>query len=311
MQALALIGASGFVGRRLLEIHRQAGGGQIKTLVHRRLPEVSPSLYLACPGDLLQPDSLDAVLDQAETVINLAYLGERDQQEHATAIRNLADRCVGNGTRRLIHVSTATVVGRTRDRVITEQTRCRPGNAYERTKLLLEEILLSEYSERLEIVIVRPTAIIGEGGRNLVKFVQDRLSSSRWTNYIRSCLFHHRQMNLVSVDRVCTALLFLSGLKQPIGGQIYQVSDDLVWANRHYAVESIYRRVNGLAPLVMPTLPLPLPLLDIALRATGRYHSASRIYDSSKLRALGYDGDDVLERTLETVLRRPQSAQRQ
>lgn len=63
---------------------------------------------------------------------------------------------------RLVHVSTADVYGPGHATRVTEKSALKPAHAYERTKLAEEQWLL-ENSGDLEVVILRPARIFGEG----------------------------------------------------------------------------------------------------------------------------------------------------
>ena len=64
--------------------------------------------------------------------------------------------------RRLVHVSTADVFGSDHSMRITEKSRLKPAHTYERSKLAEEEWLLDNCGD-LEVVILRPTRVFGEG----------------------------------------------------------------------------------------------------------------------------------------------------
>ena len=63
---------------------------------------------------------------------------------------------------RLVHVSTADVFGSDHSTRITERSRLKPAQVYERLKLAEEEWLLDNAGD-LEVVILRPARVFGEG----------------------------------------------------------------------------------------------------------------------------------------------------
>lgn len=65
--------------------------------------------------------------------------------------------------RRLVHVSTADVYGSGQSARITEKTLPKPSYAYEKLRLFEEEWLLDEAGDDLDVVILRPTRIFGQG----------------------------------------------------------------------------------------------------------------------------------------------------
>ena len=71
--------------------------------------------------------------------------------------------------KRLIHCSTAVVAGRVNDNIVTEQTECNPRTEYEKTKYQIEQILTQKARNHFPLTILRPTAVFGENGKNLLK----------------------------------------------------------------------------------------------------------------------------------------------
>jgi nucleoside-diphosphate-sugar epimerase len=65
--------------------------------------------------------------------------------------------------RRLVHVSTAEVLGAEQPARITEKTIPKPTHAYEKLRLFEEEWVLETAGDDLEVVIVRPARVFGEG----------------------------------------------------------------------------------------------------------------------------------------------------
>lgn len=64
--------------------------------------------------------------------------------------------------RRIVHVSTADVYGSDHFSRVNEKSRLRPSHAYERLKLFEEEWLLKA-AGKVEVVILRPARVFGEG----------------------------------------------------------------------------------------------------------------------------------------------------
>ena len=65
--------------------------------------------------------------------------------------------------RRLVHVSTADVFGSEQPARITEKAIPKPTHAYEKLRLFEEEWVLEAAGDELEVVIVRPARVFGEG----------------------------------------------------------------------------------------------------------------------------------------------------
>jgi nucleoside-diphosphate-sugar epimerase len=295
---IAITGASSFIGqhlvRHLLSLHEI----EMRLLVHNRRPDLpagNARISLTI-GDLLKPDTLEGFLHPGCTVINLAYLGGAPAGDNLAAATNLADVCLQANVRRLVHCSTAVVAGRASDDVITEETRCEPGRDYELTKFKMEKLIMEKARGHFDLAILRPTAVFGPGGKNLLKLANDLMSGNRGLNYLKSCLFDHRLMNLVFVDHVVSALVFLAFAGQKRDCDVFIVSDDEHPMNNYRDVERYLIRALGRRDYPLPRISLPPPVLTTFLRLAGRSNSnSSRTYHAGKLREAGFEKNTSFE----------------
>lgn len=290
---VVVIGASGFIGEHLLNILAERMDTEVRVLVHRNRAKSHANINFI-EGDLLKPDSLDVLLTKNCTVINLAYLA----QNNLHAMANLAMACTRNQVRRLIHCSTAVVVGRVRSDWVTESTACAPVSEYERTKLQMEDMLLEAAVGKFEVAILRPTAVFGPGGKNLVKLANELLTANLWINYIRSCLFNRRSMNLVCVENVVAALVFLVD-SEKIDRQIFIISDDNSAVNNYIAIENRLLASFGKS-YPIPRVFVPKIFLGALLRLTRKSNVNPSIkYSDQKLASLGFKKPQKLETALD------------
>jgi nucleoside-diphosphate-sugar epimerase len=239
-------------------------------------------------GDLLQPESLRELVTPGSTVVHLAYLASpRPKEDNLAAARNLLGACRDAGIRRMVHCSTAVVVGRAPQDVVTEETPSHPATEYERVKFCIEQELLEGAAGKHEVTILRPTQVFGPGGKNLLSLAARILSGSRTLNYMYSALQGKRRINLVSIHNVVAALRFLVNDDRSADQQSYLISDDESPSNNFQDVEQIIRREFG-RPHAPPAAVIPPMLLSAVLRARKRSNTnPARIYSDSKIRAAG------------------------
>ncbi|MGO9950860.1 MAG: NAD-dependent epimerase/dehydratase family protein [Dissulfurispiraceae bacterium] len=290
MHVIAVTGASGFIGRHL--INRLLTGGDIivKALINRNpLDQADEKSNLqVVVGDLLYPETLSGLFDNGCTAVNLANLPSLSVDENLIAMANLADACAEAGIKRLIHCSTATVVGRATGDIISEKTDCMPYNEYESTKLEVEKLLIAKARGRFELIILRPTAVFGLGGKNLVKLAGDLLHGNKIVNYLRSCLYGHRRMNLVYIDNVTAAIDCLIWVGDNPDGVTYIISDDDSPSNNFRDVERFLIDVFGVKNYWLPPFSLPSFVLSAVLHIFRKSNTnPARNYDSSRLFAVG------------------------
>jgi nucleoside-diphosphate-sugar epimerase len=172
---------------------------------------------------------------------------------------------------------------------VTEETACRPVDEYETTKMRVEARILEKAGAAFEVVMMRPAAIFGPGGQNLVSLADNLRSRSEVVNYLKACLCGGRRMNLVSVHNVVAAIEFLIDASDRVDREIFIVSDDEPEKNNYRFVEGFIKKSFGLGGYGVPILPIPPCVLDAFLRLAGKSNSdSSRAYSGRKLKDLGF-----------------------
>lgn len=293
-QVVAIIGASGYIGRHIVDELRRMGGYKIKLLARSLDQNPAVADLDACvevfKGDLREPESLRGFLEPNCTVINLVYLWRAGEMVNLEVTANLIKACKAAKVKRLIHCSTAAVVGRATDDLITEDTLCRPVTEYGVTKLKVEQAIIGAGQDCFDVAILRPTSVFGPGGDPLKKLAGDIVRGSRFGNYLKSCLFGKRRMNLVSVANVVSAIIFMIQREENLGGEVFVVSDDDSPANNFADVEKFLMGVFKIDGYALPRIPFPLSVLTLLLGMVGRNNINPRCnYASNKLRHLGFE----------------------
>jgi dihydroflavonol-4-reductase len=186
-----ITGATGFVGwhvaSRLLE-----RGENVRALVRdparlRELDGVDP-----VQGDLRDPASLDRAIQGCGVLYHIAAdyrLWTREPEEmyrsNVEGTRSLLDAARRSGVERVIYTSTVGCVGFPKDGLGDEQTPVSLEDMtgpYKRSKFLAERVALDFAAQGLPVVIVNPTAPVGDHdfkptptGKTLVDFVRGKM----------------------------------------------------------------------------------------------------------------------------------------
>lgn len=304
MPALAITGATGFLGRALVAECRSRRDIRLKVLV--RNASVAADLWgregvVVCEGDLRDADTLQRFLAAGDTVIHLAYLKE-GRNENETAVRNLAGASLAAGVRRVVHCGTASVIGPRRRGVVSEATVPEPKGEYESTKLALEGLFQNLLVPRGELAILRPTEVIGPGGAGL-RWMIDRLRTQPLSvNAAYRMLLGARRFNYVCVRNVVAALLLLAEAPLAANGEVFNVSDDDDPDNNYASVEELIRDALHLGRLSPTRLWLPLPVLSQLFRLLPDHAPPDRVYADSKIRQLGYRRVTRLRDTIQELV---------
>ena len=291
---ISITGGAGYIGRHLLEEIQRNSDDRVKVLSRSRGPvieglDIGTGLEVV-EGDLFEPDSLKGFLDPGCTVVNLVYLWNAGKEKNLTVTKNLLDACKAAKVGRLIHCSTAAVVGRAQDDCITEETPCEPVTEYGITKLKVEEAVNNAARGFFDAVILRPTSVFGPEGEALSKLAGNLVAGSRFRNYLKSCLFGRRKMNLVHISNVVASILFLINYTKNFNGEVFIVSDDESPINNFVDVEQFLMHKLGIPDYGFPRFPMLPGVLKFLLTSLGRNNvNPNCYYTQGKLESLGFN----------------------
>jgi nucleoside-diphosphate-sugar epimerase len=159
---VAILGAGGFVGARMLEM-RVLGGRPDVLPVVRAFRNVARNSYLGVRhrlGDASRIESLTAAFVGCETVVNLT-MGEAGEILRNTQTIHAA--CVASGVRLLVHLSSAVVYGQAERPGIPDDAPPDLGHwmPYAREKGRAEEFLRSRLDGPVRVVVLRPGLVWG------------------------------------------------------------------------------------------------------------------------------------------------------
>lgn len=178
---ITLIGASGFVGTRLLDILKK--DFPVKNL------DKNPSIFhseLTVIGDVRNPSDLERELKGQEAVILLAAEHRDDVSPislyydvNVQGARYVLDAMDKNGIKNIFFFSTLAIYGLNKNNP-DENHPADPFNHYGKSKWQAEEILREWYKidpENRTLTIIRPTVIFGERNRGNVYNLLKQISS--------------------------------------------------------------------------------------------------------------------------------------
>lgn len=166
---IVITGAGGFVGQHLLEEMNVTD--YVLTMITRnptKKMRVLPSSVRVVQADLLNTDSLIAAFEGQDLLINLAAEVRNAELLEATNIRgthNLLKAINHCGIKRVIHLSSVGIIGKTYSSSpvsVNEEYPAHPGNAYEKSKLISEQLFLEAAAKgSFELNVLRPTNVFG------------------------------------------------------------------------------------------------------------------------------------------------------
>jgi nucleoside-diphosphate-sugar epimerase len=175
---IALTGASGYTGARLLDALTKRGD-QVTALVRpASLTDVlRTSGARLVEGDILDRSALERLVEGTDAVLHVAAVyrtaGHPDsyyRDVNVGGTERLLEAAARAGLSRFVHTSTVGVHGHVEHPPADETAPFAPGDIYQRTKAEAEALALEFGRKRgLPVTVVRPGAIYGPGETRLLK----------------------------------------------------------------------------------------------------------------------------------------------
>jgi len=192
MTNLTLIGASGFVGTKLIELLKQNNNYHLTNIDKQQSP-VYPEITTI--ADVRDKEKLKELLQNQDVVVLLAAEHRDDVSPtslyydvNVEGTRNVLDAMDACGVKKIIFTSSVAVYGLNKDNP-NEKHPIDPFNHYGKSKWQAEEVLCEWYSKDSEektLTIVRPSVIFGERNRGNVYNLLKQISSGRFLK-VGSC----------------------------------------------------------------------------------------------------------------------------
>jgi dihydroflavonol-4-reductase len=252
--ALTLVtGASGFLGWHIARVLAERG--------HRVRALCRPASQLReldverIDGDLRDPDSLRRAVEGCELVFHVAadyrlwskHPGDL-YSSNVDGTRNVLDAAARAKVERVVYTSTVGCIGMPAGRNGDEQTPVSIDamvGHYKRSKWLAEQVTLEKAAVGLPVVIVNPTAPVGDHdwkptptGKIIVDFLRDKLPA-----------FVDTGLNLV--DARDTAIGHLLAAEKGRPGERY------ILGSENLTLEQILGRLSALSGKPAPTIKIP------------------------------------------------------
>lgn len=222
---VAVVGGSGFVGTRLIDI--LVSSGQYDLLnIDKSVSEKFPELTQV--GNVMDKHSLTNQLQGADIVILLAAEHRDDvtpislyYDVNVQGMKNTLGAMEANDIKRIIFTSSVAIYGLDKDNP-NESFPAEPFNHYGKSKWQAEQILLELYSKHQDwnINIIRPTVIFGEGNRGNVYNLLNQIANGKFMMIGKG----NNQKSMSYIGNIVAFIRFMIEEKQT-GYNVYNYAD--------------------------------------------------------------------------------------
>ena len=313
MTNITLIGGSGFVGTRLIELLKDEY--QIRNIDKR---ESHFHNDITVTGDVRDQTSVSRHLAGADLVVLLAAEHRDDVSPvslyydvNVGGMRNVLEAVETNGVKRIVFTSSVAVYGLNK-KSPDENHPADPFNHYGKSKWQAEQVLRQWYETHPDwnINILRPTVIFGERNRGNVYNLLKQISGGKFLMVGKG----KNKKSMAYVGNIVSFIRFLIEQK-PTGYNVYNYVD-----KPDFDMNELVSHVGNVLGKPIPSTHLPYWLgmcggygFDLLARLTGKKLSVSSVrvkkfcattrFDAAKAHASGFKAPYTLEEGLERTLR--------
>lgn len=310
---ILLIGASGFVGTRLLE-------ATVTDFNIKNLDKQQSHFYpeITTVGDVRDRQALESALSEIDTVVLLAAEHRDDVSPtslyydvNVEGTRNVLAAMENNGVKNIIFTSSVAVYGL--NKTHPDETHPQdPFNHYGKSKWLAEEVLREWHAKaptERSLTIIRPTVIFGERNRGNVYNLLKQIASGKFAMVGAG----NNYKSMAYVGNVVGFIKYTLENIRP-GCEVYNYVDtpDL---NMNQLVSEVEKSLDKKIPSVH--LPYPLGMLggycfDMLSKFTGKKYAISAVrvkkfcattqFNASKVHSSGFVAPFTLSQGLDRTL---------
>ncbi len=269
MKPIAFVtGATGFVGNAVARALLKKGR-EVRVLARKtsNLSLLKGLPIEIIPGDLRQPDSLLEAIRGCKEVYHVAaqytFYNPNPDEIYANNVQgthNVLLAAMKASVPRVVYTSTVGAIGIPKDGSYGDETTpitlqdC--NGHYKRSKFLAEQEAFSFFRKGLPVVIVNPSAPIGEGdakptptGRMIVEFLNRRMPAYLDTG-----------LNLIDVEDVAVGHILAA--EKGKGGERY------ILGNKNLHLGEIFRLLSEMTGLKAPKIKMPHFVALVAAHAS-------------------------------------------
>lgn len=256
-RVVAITGATGFIGRHLVARH-VALGDEVRYLTRSAEGGQLPGAIRYVGNLVGAKDDLKRFVHGADVLYHCAaelLNASRMESTNVSGTRNLLQAVQGD-VGRWVQLSSTGVYGLQRGGEVDEDTRLRPSNAYECSKVAADALVLEAADRQgLSCVLLRPSNVYGADMSNRSLFQLIRMVDNGLFFFIGP---PGALANYIHVENVVDALLACGESPLSQNGRAYNVSD-------HCTLESFVGII--VAKLGQPAPRLRLPLWPVSALA--------------------------------------------
>ena len=292
---LVILGANSFIASNFIKNYSNYS---IKATTRKIVNYQNNNNFTWHVCDLESKKDLLQILDEGDIVINCTYSND-GISSNINMIKNIVECANEKNINKLIHLSSAVVVGSQPNDNIEEGVSCNPQTQYQKDKLDIETVLL-EKELNFNLTILRPTAVFGMGGKNLATTIGSVKINNPFIDKLKIIILGNRHMHLVAVENVTRAIDFFINNSPEQQKEIFFISQDHDPFNNYRDIYSeLSKTINNTDYSSIGRYAISKYFLILLFRILGKRHEeVFCYYSSNKLNSRGLYFDHNLKKAI-------------
>ncbi len=255
-----ITGGTGFIGRHTVELLAQ--GNHKLTLLVRKTSNISflnKQNVTLVEGNLADKDSILKGMDNCDSAINIAghySFWESDKNIYSKTniqgTRNVMECALKTGIKKVVHISTAGIYGRSDEKPLTEESTPGPKrfSEYFRTKYEGDLIAWDLYKKKsLPLVVIYPVCVLGAGDTKASsRYIKDLINRK-----LPATIFNRKTFSFVYVKDVAQAIVSALEKNNNIGEKYLIGNHNCKW-------QEINKMISEISGVPLPKIKLPVSI---------------------------------------------------
>jgi len=288
---ILITGATGFIGRNLVEDLAKAGNNSLFCLV-RNSKKVKLLKYFGVQliyADISKKASLAKILDKKIDVLFhcAGYVGNKNphllRQINVLGTKNVCELCLDLSVERLVYLSSVAVVSGNPQIPLTEDLPFSATNIYGRSKIEAEKIVLNYREKGLRAVIIRPCMVYGKNEPHMMR----RILLGVKYRILPLVDGGIRKIHLAYVKNITQAMIFSLSREEFLKGAFFVADNEVFTAKEVLLIFA--KALNASKPFMVNK-----PISNLLRRTPflGKklcFLDKDRVYSVERIKSLGFN----------------------
>ena len=301
-------GGTGFIGKHLVRELTKRDYDVVCLVRKTSRTEILDAMgvrYLICdmtdPADVER--AFDRVLPRAVAHCAAQVMGT-DESElcriNVTTTRNVLNACSSYKIDRLVYLSSVSVISGNEETPLTEGLPYKASNAYGRSKIEAERLVVAYRDKGLKAAIIRPCMVYGEDEPHMLDSICEAVTKKRIPLFDVPGM--DMRLQLIYISNLMQVLLAAMEKEEALTGTFMAADREVITIRK--SLEILYDEIGKGDPFVIPSWVMRACMMIPFVERKIRKKFKDRVYDISRATdILGYDPKVSTEEGLRKVVK--------